>query len=559
MDESEDPAGIAATETERLNRKTHSFSFGILFFLFGIAAGFFLAFSGFDLFEVYFTHVLAGFVVLVTLIVLTGLGLYVFRGKLMASLFGIAESRLDMFAEPLSRVTQKAIDRDPEGATHAARELVQLTLARYSWITARRWIIASLTGLIASLAALAGTALLFRQNELIASQNVRIEEQTALLTQQVELAEAARNAAIAVEITRIAALLGTVMDKVATQSDGADAPTGDVAADKIPVIDPAKDLDQSLIMRIVASSQASKPYRYLDAGDDFGSVQSAIKDAMRRRREELPTSFARMARLGNWQEAPEARALVARSYSPERGQLLDTLVRSGIRSFEFLNFYGLDLSHAALRDFFFGPFSFQNGKMAYADLARGHFTEVDFQGANLENAILREARIESARFSSLEPELAVPPVVTTSQPLTSRLTGLDLTDAFLQFVWFENARLTAANFDRATLMGTDFSGADLSGSTFRGAVLGHAEFNGAILASVDFDGAYVFAEDFLDRIGEKAYPGSFKRSRFVQEASSIEAVMETYSTFSQLEAGDFKELLGSDSVWRIKRIEPFEQ
>jgi uncharacterized protein YjbI with pentapeptide repeats len=556
MDENLDKENRVDAETERLSQKSYSISFGVLFFLFGTAAGFFLAFSGFDLFEIYFAQVLTGFVVLLTLIAFGGIALYIFRSKLMASLFGIAESRLDMFAEPLSRVTQKAIERDPEGATGAARELVQLALARYSWITARRWIIASLTGLIASLAALAGTALLFKQNELIASQNVRIDEQSALLIQQVELAEAARNAEVAIEITKIAELLGGVMDEIAERSASS---TGDMAADKIPVIDPSQDLSQSLVMRIVASSHASKPYRYLDEGSASNNVQQAIKDAMERRRADLPKSYTKMARLGNWKDAPSTRVLVQRSYSPERGQLLDTLMRSGIRSYEFLNFYGLDLSHASVRDFAFGPFTFQNGKLAYSDLTRSHFKEVNFQGANLENAILSETRIETAQFSSLSPDDALPPLISTNENITTRLTGANFSDAFLKFVWFDGAQLTAANFDRATLLGMSFAGSDLSAATFKNAVLAHADFSGAFLASADFDGAFVFAEDFLDRIESTAYPGSFKRSRFSLEPVAIGEAMETFSTFSQLETDELKTLAGTDKAWRVKRIEPFEQ
>lgn len=93
--------------------------------------------------------------------------------------------------------------------------------ARYSWIATRRWVIASLTSLIAAMAALAGTALLFKQNELISTQtellreqNVRIEEQTKPIQTDVQLAEAARNAQLSVEITEIAAELGRVVDRV---------------------------------------------------------------------------------------------------------------------------------------------------------------------------------------------------------------------------------------------------------------------------------------------------------------------------------------------------------
>lgn len=64
-------------------------------------------------------------------------------------------------------MTEGAVQRDPTAAVAAARELVQLAPARYSWVTARRWIVASLTALIAAMAELAGTALLFKQNQLL--------------------------------------------------------------------------------------------------------------------------------------------------------------------------------------------------------------------------------------------------------------------------------------------------------------------------------------------------------------------------------------------------------
>lgn len=135
--------------------------------------------------------------------------------------FGHAEVALEQIADPLARIADRAIDRDPGGATSAARDLVSPVLARYAWISTRKWIIAALTGLIAAMAALAGTALHFKQNQLTATQidllreqNARIQEQTQLIQTDVQLAEAARNAALAVEIIQIAAAFGDTATRV---------------------------------------------------------------------------------------------------------------------------------------------------------------------------------------------------------------------------------------------------------------------------------------------------------------------------------------------------------
>lgn len=140
--------------------------FGILVFGFGLAAGFLLAFSSFGL-EDSAALLVSVFLALIMGLVVIGAVLLVFRKPLMRRVFGMAESHLEHFAEPLSRIAEGAAARDPTGATAAARELLQRAFARFAWISTRRWIMASLTGLIAAMAALAGTALLFKQNQLL--------------------------------------------------------------------------------------------------------------------------------------------------------------------------------------------------------------------------------------------------------------------------------------------------------------------------------------------------------------------------------------------------------
>lgn len=229
--------------------------FSVLVFGFGLAAGILLAFSGEGL------HDSAGLIVSVFLVLIgctliLGAVVFAFRKPLWRRVFGMAESHLEQFAVPLARVAQYAAERDPTSAVRAVSELAQLGLARYAWLSTRRWVLASLTGLIAAMAALSGTALLFRQNQLIevqsqllADQNLRIVEQTVLLEQQVELAEAARNAELAVEITTIAAALG----------EAADRALGGEGFRTVNVLDPETDLSRALILRITSISRALKP------------------------------------------------------------------------------------------------------------------------------------------------------------------------------------------------------------------------------------------------------------------------------------------------------------
>ena len=145
-----------------------SFGWSLLFFAFGIAAGLLIAFAGFG-----YVADSAGAVIAAFLVV---------RPEMVAPAL-----QMELFARPLALVAERAAERDATGATAAARDLVALALARYAWITTRRWIVASLTALIAAMAALAGTALLFQQNRLIEAQSALLVEQNARVTEQSDL------------------------------------------------------------------------------------------------------------------------------------------------------------------------------------------------------------------------------------------------------------------------------------------------------------------------------------------------------------------------------------
>jgi uncharacterized protein YjbI with pentapeptide repeats len=531
---------------------------GVLVFGFGTAAGFLVAFSGLAYLEDG-----AGLIVLVFLsalfvVALLGAILFLARRPILRRLFGHAETEIERLATPLSAMAARTIERDATGATAAAREVVALALARYAWITARRWIIASLTALIAAMAALAGTALLFKQNQLIAvqsdllrDQNARIAEQTMLLTQDVQLAEAARNAALAVEITGIAARLGAALD--AAEGNGAPAPRQEI----FNLIDPSS-LDRELMLRITSISRATQPYRFLDLGVRSQDSGDKTRRAMLRRRADLPKTYARMATAFNWPEEGAENRLIDRPASPERGQLLSVLLGAGIHNLEPLNLAGLDLSFAYLPNADIALLTGLGTRLSYADLSGSYLTEVDLGGAALENVRFRGAQFRRSSFAVVGPERTRAPYLPENSPYSSFLAGADFDGSVHFGTDFGGALLTAASFDGAVLLGARFDGAGLGAATFRGAVLIGASFAGAELKSADLDGAIVFGRDVLDELARAAAPGSFVPERFRAEPVTLDDVMAINLVYQNLERSEVEEAAGGGAPFRLTRVQPFE-
>lgn len=533
--------------------------FGALIFGFGLAAGFLLAFSGYGL-EDSGAVIITVFLALILGLTIAGGIIFLFRKPLMRRLFGMAETQLELFAGPLERVAERAAARDPTNALSAARELLQMSFARYAWISTRRWIIASLTGLIAAMAALSGTALLFKQNQLLEvqsglleQQNQRIDEQTQLLRTQVELAEAARNAEIAVEITQIAALLGAAIDATGQVGDR-DRPGSLVA-----VLDPYTDISQSLMMRIISASRTAKPYRFLNSPLRAWDTADKIRVASARRRDDLPGFYAAAQAGFRWSEPPGTTDLIARPQSPERAQLFQTMMRAGLREFEPFNFYGLDLSFAYGEDMSIFGLSMQGAQISYATFARAHIIESTFGGSQAENALFDEAWITRSSFVPFDAETAKGPYKSEAAFGPTFLAGASFRGSFLQEVDFSGIQAAVADFDGATLVEVAFGGASIPGATFRDAVLMDVDFAGADLGSVDFDGAYVLRPDFLDQLAEMAAPGRFVRDRYALEASSIDDLLAVDSAYRALSRADIPQVEGDFRVWRVKRVKPFEQ
>lgn len=527
---------------------------GLLFFAFGLAAGVLGAYVAVGFLADSAGLILSVFLAALMVVLILGVLIFALRKTLLQKLFGHAEVALEQLADPLSRIADRAIDRDPGGATQAARDLVAMVLARYAWISTRRWIIASLTALIAAMAALAGTALLFKQNELISAQtdllreqNQRIAEQTQLIQTDVQLAEASRNAQLAVEITQIAAELGKVVDRV----------HGPDLANPFNVLDPGKDLDRSLFLRIVSISRALMPYRFLDTGLHEEDATDGIRQALQRRRGDLGDGYGKMEAYFGWADRDDGTYLVDRPASPERGQLLRVMVSSGLRNLELFTFAGLTLDHAMLKATDLSLITAQQARLSYADFSGSYLVECDFGSAILENARFRRANIARTRFAALTPDQVLSPLPPQTGLALTRMSGADFTRATITDTDFSGAALTAAIFDGALLDGVKFTDADLSVATFAGAVILDADFAGAALKRTDFDGAIVFGEDFFTKLAGSVAPDTFRPELFRLDPVEPSDLLEMMVLQDALTPEEIAAKTGGAKPFRVVRVGDF--
>lgn len=180
---------------------------GLLFFL-GLICGVPLAMFSVDMIVDNAPAVfMAMFGVLLLAALLTAV-IVAFRRPLLRTVVRRSEVELERFARPLADVARFAAEQKVREATDAAREVGELMLARFAWVSTRRWMVATITAFVAAIAALSGSVLLLQQNQLLQQQTERIVEQNTLLAQQIELGEAQRSTSIVPEILAIGEAIG---------------------------------------------------------------------------------------------------------------------------------------------------------------------------------------------------------------------------------------------------------------------------------------------------------------------------------------------------------------
>lgn len=520
---------------------------GMLVFVLGVVTGFPLATAGADVVAQNLGMVLTALLGLLVALVVAIVLIVVFRNRIWTGLFRRGEFEIEKFAGPLADVARFAATQQVEEATGAARNLAELVLARYAWVSTRRWMVATVTGFIAAIAALAGSALLFQQNQLLrvqsglmADQTDRLGEQNQMITYQIELGEAARSATLLPEILDIGALIGS------------EAATGGGLVS-------ITELSPSLQARIVAATNAARPYRYLRS-PLAGLAEDQVALMALLRRKDLPVSQIVAEQLqarGVDVAALESGAsgvLSDRPVSPERGQLIGILFQARLFDSEYLSIAGADFSYAEVRLPVLGLMSFRHAELTFADFSRVAVNQVQFGGANLENARFVGSMLTAAQFGAITEDAIDAPYSGLGQ-WTTRMSGVDFQRATIVDSSFDQAKGFGMNFDGALLHKAKFTGADIAGATFRNAVLGTVDFAGANLSSVDFDGAISFDAGLLDQLAAVAAPDSFVSDRYViEQVSATERDAHPMNINYHL-IGD----LAGQQAYRIRRIAPFSE
>ena len=142
--------------------------------------------------------------VLVLLILVTLTGLIIVRNwdRIIASVFRKPVQLSRSISEPLSKSLSLFAQGETQAAEGELKRSIEHTVAHYTWVQTRRWIVGASAALLLGFAGLVGSALLKQQNDLIVRQNAYFREQIDQQQQQLELQQAVANQSIRSEAFR---------------------------------------------------------------------------------------------------------------------------------------------------------------------------------------------------------------------------------------------------------------------------------------------------------------------------------------------------------------------
>lgn len=246
------------------------------------------------------------------------------------------------------------------------------------------------------------TYILNRQNHKLSEQNTLLSKQNDRLDQQINLAEGSRRSSLVFFMSNI---LDRMDDELRNNSQ--------------------RKLSAELIGRIVSLSQALRPYRYL-----------------------------------------ENDKLTERQLSPERGQLLFSLINSNLHEetydkiFMRANFNYADLQEA----------NFEDAYMKNAKLAHSYFYKANFTNAQLQNADLSYAYLENATFNQTQMDNA-------------DLSNANLRNSEMEDISLKNGNLEMADLREIHLEG-NFRGCNIEGIIIQEATLANVDLRNCTFRSL---------------------------------------------------------------------------
>jgi uncharacterized protein YjbI with pentapeptide repeats len=392
---------------QKASQKIDIWSRTIVALALGILLGGLLALTGITTLSEHVSGILTGFVVLIGVLAVLAFLIVQYKERVLKSLFGVTNTDLREVKTLGQSLFLNSWNRDFAQARTDFDALFTKIFAWYSWMSFRRWIVLIFNTLFISFGGLLGTVLIYNQNKLLTQQNALLERQNVRLDQQTYLQEADRRSSLIF-------LMGNLLDAMDKELKSDLGQPG------------VRDLSPQLVGRIIALSKSLRPYRYLN-GD----------------------------------------SLVARELSPERGQLLLSIVASQV-------------DNSTIRRIFqAADFSFADMKGAI--LSGEYLAGINLMGADLTEAVLDETDLSNANLSQASLAGAI---FARSRMVEARLRACDLQKAH-----FESADLRDANLYDANLQGAKLNGADLRNTHFNKSNLKGAELSGAKLPKASFEAA----------------------------------------------------------------------
>ncbi len=281
-------------------------------------------------------------------------------------------------------------------------------LTHFIWRVTRIGTFALVMGLAPMLILIVQTWILSRQNKELDVQNKLIGRQNERLDQQINLEEGNRRSSLIF-------FMSNIMDKLDLELRS----------------NPDRTLSEPLIGRIVSLTQSMRPYRYL-----------------------------------------ENDSLTPRQLSPERGQLLFSLINSDLdqRTYDKI-FARANFNYADLREA-----NFSEAYLRGAQLAHSSFSNANFNYADLTNADLRGAYLEKATFRN------------------TLMDGVNLSDANLHESRMEHISMHDGNLSNADLREIYLEG------DFTGTNLQNVKLKDASLVDVNLEGCYFKSLGWIDSL-----------------------------------------------------------
>lgn len=430
----------------KASHKVDMWSRTIVALLIGVLIGAVFALVGPSTLEAHVMSLIIGFVVLVMLISGISFMLVQNKEKVLQRLFGVSDTDLTDVKDNAQHLFLNAWHRNFSDAQQNFDALFTKVFAWYSWMSFRRWILTVFQILFVGFGGLLGTMLLYNQNKLLTQQNDLLHNQNFRLEQQTYLQEADRRSSLIF-------LMGNLLDAIDEELKTDVGQRG------------VRDLSPQIVGRVVALSKSLRPYRYL-SGD----------------------------------------SLIAREISPERGQLLLSIVNS-------------EIDKATLRRIFLvADFSFADLKGV--DFSGEYLSGIDLHHADLRDARMDETDLSRANLSGADLSHAV---LARSNLRESRFRQATLTNAYL-----ESADLTQANFYGAEMRSVNLAGAKLKQAHFTQANLREANLFGAVfnrtgLDQTTLDSVMVNRADWMEQLPTGAQD-SIRGWQFLHDHYTVDSV-----------------------------------